>query len=195
MEVQRRHKHKTMHPNSKLEWHWWQCCRKQQAGNAPKQQVGMTQMNWGSVNSQTQEDDTCILEIAQFTTESVKVHLDYAFSSEGEKREDSMGERYKNICNNNMAGLHWLDLTDLAWLVWLGLTYATTTWLDWHGSNMTWLDWLGLTWLTCMVTIVIAVLYNCNKQRGTFCTEDQILRRVKRRALLTRRAGVEHAMI
>ena len=155
----------------------------------------MTQMIWGSVNSQTQEDDTCILEIAQFTTESVKVHLDYAFSSEREKREDSMGERYKNICNNNMAGLHWLDLTDLAWLVWLGLTYATTTWLDWHGSNMTWLDWLGLTWPTCMVTIVIAVLYNCNKQRGTFCTEDQILRRVKRRALLTRRAGVEHAMI
>ena len=66
------------------------------------------------MNSQTQEDGTCILEIAQFTTESVKVHLDYAFSSEREKREDSMGERYKNICNNNMAGLHALDLTDLA---------------------------------------------------------------------------------
>ena len=65
-----------------------------------------------------------------------------------------------------------------------------------HGwTSLTWLDWLGLTWLTCMVTIVIAVLYNCNKQRGTFCTEDQILRRVKRRALLARRAGVEHAMI
>ena len=69
------------------------------------------------MNSQTQEDDTCILEIAQFTTESVKVHLDYAFSSEREKREDSMGERYKNICNNNMASMHGSKLHNLLLLL------------------------------------------------------------------------------
>ena len=73
------------------------------------------------MNSQTQEDDTCILEIAQFTTESVKVHLDYAFSSEREKREDSMGERYKNICNNNMASMHGSKLHNLLLLLLLPL--------------------------------------------------------------------------